>query len=235
MSIVSEHHLADVMVEIARRLNQSSLTIQEQLNLVLEDAHETVSGIDAASITVIHRDGRIETVAGTDELVYRLDQMQYDFDEGPCLDALRGAPVQRVDDMPAEDRWPQFAPKAADAGVRSHMAMELYADERSIGGLNLYSRSSHAFDEDTRHLAWLFASHAAMAMGHTRRHEDMSQALATRKVIGQAIGAVMQRFELDEARAFEFLVRVSNSGNIKLRDVAQQVVDELNAQAHAKD
>ena len=222
------------MVEIARGLNKVVVDRPGAVDLVLESALETVPGIDAASITVIHRDGRIETVAGTDELVYRLDQMQYDFDEGPCLDALRGAPVQRVDDMRADDRWPQFAPKAANARVRSHMAMELYADDRSIGGLNLYSQRSHAFDEDTRHLAWLFASHAAIAMGHTRENEDMGQALATRKVIGQAIGAVMQRFELDEARAFEFLVRVSNSGNIKLRDVAQEVVDELNAQAQAK-
>jgi len=47
MSIVSQHHLADIMVEIARGLNKSSLTVQEQLNLVLESAQETVPGIDA--------------------------------------------------------------------------------------------------------------------------------------------------------------------------------------------
>jgi GAF domain-containing protein len=190
--------------------------------------------VDAASISVLHRDGRVETLAGTDPLVYRLDQAQYDLNEGPCLEALKGEPFQRVDDMPQERRWPRYAQEAVAEGVCSQMAVELYADDRSIGGLNLYSRQSHAFNEDTRHTAWLFATHAALAMGRTRQAQELNEALITRKVIGQAIGILMHRFELDEDRAFEFLVRVSRNSNRKLRDVAREINHEQNKKSHAK-
>jgi GAF domain-containing protein len=190
--------------------------------------------VDAASISILHRDGRVETPAGTDPLVYRLDQAQYDLNEGPCLEALKGEPFQWVDDMPQERRWPRYAKVAVAEGVCSQMAVELYADDKSIGGLNLYSRQAHAFDEDTRHSAWLFATHAALAMGRTRQVQELNEALVTRKVIGQAIGILMHRFELDEDRAFEFLVRVSRNSNRKLRDVARQINDEQNKKQRAK-
>ncbi len=234
MSVSTQKQVADVLADVARAL-EKPVPADEQLTMVLDAAVSSIPGADAASITVLHRGGRAETLAGTEDLVYELDKAQYEADEGPCLDALRREPFQRVDDMPAEERWPSYAPEAAAAGIRSQMALELYTDEESIGGLNLYSRQLNAFDEDTRHMAWLFATHAALAMGRARKEEGLNLALASRKVIGQAIGVVMQRFELDEDRAFQFLVRVSTTGNIKLRDVAQQLVDELNAKARAKE
>jgi AmiR/NasT family two-component response regulator len=71
-------------------------------------------------------------------------------------------------------------------------------------------------------------------MGRTRQAQQLNEALVSRKVIGQAIGIVMHRFELDEDRAFEFLVRVSRDSHTKLRDVARPITDEQNQQAHAK-
>jgi GAF domain-containing protein len=233
LTIESEHHLADVMGEVARILDQPH-TVEEQLTLVLEAAADTIDGVNAASISVLYRDGRVKTLAGTDPLVYKLDQAQYDLNEGPCLEALKGEPFQRVDDMPQEQRWPRYARAAVAEGVCSQMAVELYADDRSIGGLNLYSRHSHAFDEDTRHTAWLFATHAALAMGRTRQAQQLNEALVTRKVIGQAIGILMHRFELDENRAFEFLVRVSRNSNQKLRDVARAINEEQNKKQRSK-
>ena len=228
-----QHQVADVMGEVARLLDQPH-TLEEQLTSVLEAAADTIDGVDATSISVLHRDGRVETLAGTEPLVYKCDQAQYDLNEGPCLEALKGEPFQRIDDMTQEQRWPRYAKVAAAEGVRSQMAVELYADERSIGGLNLYSRHSRAFDEDTRHTAWLFATHAALAMGRTRQAQQLNEALVTRKLIGQAIGILMHRFELDEDRAFEFLVRASRNSNRKLRDVARDINDEQNRKQRSK-
>ena len=225
--------LAEVMSEVARHLDQQG-TVEEQLQRVLEAAVDTVPGVDAASITVLHRDGRAETVAHTDDLAVKVDHLQYQLDEGPCLDALRGEPFQRIDDMPAEHRWPRYAPLAVQEGVGAQLGLELYHDTRSIGGLNLYSTSSHVFDEDTRYAAWLFATHAALAMGRTQQAEQLNEALSTRKVIGQALGIVMERFTLDEDRAFQFLVRVSRNSNIKLRDVAARIVGERNTDAPSR-
>ncbi len=55
----------------------------------------------------------------------------------------------------------------------------------------------------------------------------MSAARANRDVIGQAKGIVMERFHLDAPRAFALLVRLSQAGNIKLRDIAEQLVADL--------
>ena len=82
-------------------------------------------------------------------------------------------------------------------------------------------------------MAWLFAMHAALAMGRRRQIEQLNEALHTRKVIGQAIGIVMERYELDEDRALQFLVRVSRTGNIKLRTVAQEIVGKPTAKTSA--
>jgi AmiR/NasT family two-component response regulator len=70
----------------------------------------------------------------------------------------------------------------------------------------------------------LFATHAAIAMGHVRTVGGLVKALTTRKIIGAAIGITMERYQIDEDQAFKFLVRVSQTGNIKLRDVAAQLV-----------
>jgi AmiR/NasT family two-component response regulator len=51
-------------------------------------------------------------------------------------------------------------------------------------------------------------------------------AIGTRETIGKAIGMVMQRYDLSDERAFEFLIRVSQDGNIKLRDIAREIVSQ---------
>lgn len=225
-----QRDLAEVMVEVARRLGAPE-SPDEQLQQVLDAAADTVPGVDHASISVLSRKGRAETVASTGEVASQLDLLQYELGEGPCLAALRGEPFQLVDDMPAEQRWPRYAPKAADSGIRSQLGLQLFNDNRSIGGLNLYSSDAAAFDSDTRYVASLFATHAALAMGQTRQIQELNEALDSRKVIGQAIGIVMERFGLNEERAFHFLVRVSRNSNIKLRDVARQLVDERHTAA----
>jgi GAF domain-containing protein len=214
------------MAKVAATLEIPS-TVGERLHLVLEAATATVPGVDAASISLLQR-GRMETLAGTDSLPYELDGVQYQLDEGPCVDALRHEDFQRADDLADDKRWPCYAPKAAALGVGSQMAVRLFDDHNSVGGLNLYAFRPQAFDEDTRHIAWLFARHASLSMERAFKDEQLNEALATRNVIGQAIGMVMERYQMDEKRAFAFLVRVSSTSNIKLRDIAQELVDTAN-------
>jgi AmiR/NasT family two-component response regulator len=80
-----------------------------------------------------------------------------------------------------------------------------------------------------RALAGLFATHAAIALGHAQERAGLAEGLQTRRVIGQAIGILMTRYEMNEDRAFAFLVRASSHRNIKLRAIAQELVDEANA------
>ena len=95
--------------------------------------------------------------------------------------------------------------------------MRLYTERETLGGLNMYSTSSDTIDSAAVHMAELFAAHASLALGHARREEQLSTALLTRKVIGQAIGILMERHGLDEDGAFAYLTRVSSHSNVKLR------------------
>jgi AmiR/NasT family two-component response regulator len=77
----------------------------------------------------------------------------------------------------------------------------------------------------------LFANLAAAALGWSRQDQTLNAALHSRSLIGQAIGIVMERYRLDSNRAFGFLVRTSQTGNLKLRDVAAGIVADVNAKA----
>jgi AmiR/NasT family two-component response regulator len=110
------------------------------------------------------------------------------------------------------------------------LAVKLYLDdEGTIGGLNLYSTTSEEIDPEAESIAELFAAHAAIALGNACTQETLNDGLQTRKVIGQAIGILMERYEMTEDRAFAFLVRASSTSNIKLREVAQGLVDQKNS------
>ena len=121
-------------------------------------------------------------------------------------------------------------PRAVALGLRSQLAVRLYLDETgAMGGLNLYSTTSDDVDPDTEDVADLFATHAAIALGHAREREALNQALQSRTTIGQAIGILMERYSMNDDRAFAFLVRASSHSNLKLRDIAQELVDQANA------
>ena len=97
----------------------------------------------------------------------------------------------------------------------AQLALQLYNDEGTIGGLNLYSTRSPTVEPDAVRVAELFASHAAIALGRARREEQLNDALVMRKVIGQAIGLTMEHYQITEDRAFLFLVRASQTSNVK--------------------
>jgi GAF domain-containing protein len=220
---------AQSIAEAARTLNQPR-SLDETLQTIVEVAGNCVPGFDQVGIATLQKKGEVETRAFSGDLVVRLDEMQYGMGEGPCSAVLQGSKPVSVSSLQHEQRWPRYVPQARAAGVRSQMAVRLHLHQGTLGGINYYSTSSDYVSPDAQSLARLFATHAAIALGHAHERETLSEGLQTRKVIGQAIGILMERYELNEDRAFAFLVRASSHTNIKLRDLAQQLVDERNAQ-----
>ncbi len=117
-----------------------------------------------ADITLAVRGGRLESRAATSELPSRIDDLQQEVDDGPCLQAIWEHETVRVDDMAHEDRWPRFAPRAADAGIGSMLAFQFYTTESNLGALNLLSASPHAFDAASVSVGGSLATHAAIAV-----------------------------------------------------------------------
>jgi len=206
--------------------------MQETLDAIVSAARNTLPGIDHVGLSVGHKDGRIETLAATDEAVLTFDRLQYDVGEGPCVYAMEAETVVRVEHARHEQRWPLFIPKAVEAGLRSQLGVRLHVDEVEMAALNMYSTSSDTLDPDLEDFAELFASYASLALGKARREDQLKQALVSRRLIGQATGIIMERFGVDDARAFRYITRISNETNVKLRNVAQKIVAERNASSN---
>lgn len=222
--------LATVMDRVAKQLNES-VALDQVLHRIVQSAVDTVPGVKYAGISLWKRNDRFETLAWTDQVVLDLDTLQYDLDEGPCVDAMRGHTQTFVEDLSVVTRWPQYGPRAVALGVVSHIGLELFTDANTIGGLNLYADAPNAFDRDTPVIAQLFVTHAAHAMGKALKQDQLNESIASRTVIGQAMGIVMERYTLDDDRAFSFLKRTSQDSNTKLVEVARRIVEGSNKAA----
>jgi transcriptional regulator with GAF, ATPase, and Fis domain len=224
------HSLNDIAVALteAAKAIHSPRTLDETLDAIVNAAKDAVPGMNHVGISITHRDGKIETLAGTDQLVWDLDSVQYGLNEGPCVSSVREDPVVVVEHARHDQRWPNYMPRAVEAGLRAQLALRLYTDRDTLGGLNLYSTESETISTDAVQMAELFATHAAIALDRTQYDHQLNEALASRKAIGQAIGLIMHRYQIDEDRAFHFLIRASQTSNLKLRAVAEEVVETAN-------
>lgn len=215
--------VADTLTAAAKLIN-STRSLDDAFDAVVEAAVTAIPGFDQASITLRRLRGDLETRTGVGPAVWDLDEAQYRSGEGPCLDALRSdRGVVAAEDLREEERWPGYVPAARQAGVRAQVALRLYADEEMRGGLNLYSTRSTA-TADAVKIAELFATHAGFALERRRYEEQLSRAISSRGLIGQAIGMMMERHQIDQDRAFQYLARESQARNVKLHAVAEQIV-----------
>ena len=228
----SELHLeiAEAMAEVAAAL-RTPIDLDDTLELITRSAADTIPGIVEASISITTRTGEIQTLAPTGPQVTRADHLQYELGEGPCLDAALEEPVVAVNDLAADPRWPDFGPKAAALGFGSQVAFQFRAEPHVRGALNLYAREPNEIDRDAIELGSMFAGQIAVAMGWARQDQTMTAALATRNLIGQAVGIVMERYKLDSDRAFAFLTRLSQTSNTKLHTIATALVNQTNDQS----
>ncbi|GAB7045652.1 GAF and ANTAR domain-containing protein [Catenuloplanes indicus] len=218
----SLNDLAAQMGEMARSLQQED-SLQDTLDGIVAAAVQTVPGADYAGLMVVYARRRIDTPSATDEVVQRVDHAQYESGEGPCLDAMYRQQTVRLSDMATEHRWPDFSRRAVDLGIRSMLSFQLYVVAGNLGALNLYSRSTKAFDDESEHIGLLFAAHAAVAMAGAQREQHLTNAISVRDVIGQAKGILMERHNVTADQAFQLLVRVSQNANVKLVDVARHL------------
>jgi hypothetical protein len=214
--------------DLARWLHEPHDT-DATLSMLTSSALDAIPGVDYVSITVVEQRGRPSTLAPTDPLVVAIDDLQYELQQGPCYEAaVEGQHMLLAADLSNDPRWPEYGPRAAALGIGAQLALSLEAEGRSRAALNLYSKRAGGFDEAAE-LAEMFASHATLVMGYVRTVADLDTAVRSRTVIGQAIGILMERYDLDEDRAFGFLTRVSQTSNIKLREVAKELVDGVNS------
>ncbi|MEU3948800.1 GAF and ANTAR domain-containing protein [Streptomyces sp. NPDC029526] len=218
---------AQQMAVMARNLLAES-GLEPTLEEITDSAVRLVPGCEAAGILVLEG-GRARSLAPTDQVVVDSDRLQDRLREGPCFDVARPELDERVfrirDFTAPAERWPAYVPRARDLGLGSMMGFLLYTREEELGALNMYSRKPGTFTEDSETAGWLLASHAAVAFSTALTDAQLQEAIATRHMIGEAMGILMGRHHVTEEQAFELLRTQSQRTNTKLRDVARRVCE----------
>ncbi|WP_293238509.1 GAF and ANTAR domain-containing protein [Mycolicibacterium sp.] len=220
---LQNHDLALRMAELARVI--ALRKVEDVLADVTATAKELIPGVDVAGVLLVGKARNFETLAPTNDLMFKLDELQMRFNEGPCVEAALDEIVVRTDDFRDEPRFPKYAPEVVKLGVLSALSFKLYTADRTAGALNLFGYEPSLWDSEAESIGMILAAHAAAAILASREGEQLQSALSTRDRIGQAKGIIMERFKIDDVRAFAMLRQLSQDTNTKLIDVAQRVID----------
>ncbi|MDQ1617885.1 MAG: hypothetical protein QOE19_454 [Actinomycetota bacterium] len=219
------HALIERFTVAASRMHATE-DFEESLKRITDTAVQALRGCEAASISLLERD-RPVTRGATAALALAADQIQYEEGEGPCLDAALQERWVYTPDLTHEPRWPRSAGRMSQLGVGSMFSLRLTLDAspHTLGGLNLYATTPKAFDEHDQLLGILLASVGAVVVDGARQQEHLRAAIASRQVIGEAVGLLRAEAKLSSQQAFEALSRASQRTNVKLRDLAQRISD----------
>ncbi|MGZ5395548.1 MAG: GAF and ANTAR domain-containing protein [Mycobacterium sp.] len=222
----SRDDLAGILGSLAVEM-ENQLDTETVLQTITASAVDIVPGVRWAGISLIQ--GRtVEARVPTDPLVTKLDALQSEIGEGPCITALRDHHTVHIDDMSHETRWPRFAEAALELGVHSSLSFQLFVLKGNFGSLNLYGGEPGVFDDESFLYGEILAQHASVAMAGTQAADQFYRALDSRDAIGQAKGIIMERFAVDDIRAFAMLTRLSQESNTKLLNVAKGVIATRN-------
>jgi GAF domain-containing protein len=212
------------------RFKLSETSLDDALGRVATLAQRALPGAGEVSITLVREEAPY-TAAFTGELALHLDERQYEHHRGPCLQAAAEKATISVPDTATDTRWAGWAQRAAAAGAGSVLSVGLPILEDVSGALNIYGRRPAAFDEDAGILAQTFAGYAAIVLANTHTYHStadlarhLQMAMNSRAVIEQAKGIVIAERRCTPDEAFEFLIKVSQDTNRKVRDVASALV-----------
>jgi GAF domain-containing protein len=219
-----QHPTADTFARLAVELHDSD-GVAETVETVVQFALQALS-CRYAGLVLIERGRKPVIAAATAPVVADLYQLQLDAGHGPLMTSIESGKPVSVTDIANDDQWPaDWRALAASIGVRSVLHLPLMPTDHPVGVLSFFSEQPDGFDCDDLAVGHILARHASIAVATARSEESLAQAVDARKLVGQAMGILMERFDLDGDRAFEVLRRYSQDSNTKLRDVAQQLID----------
>jgi transcriptional regulator with GAF, ATPase, and Fis domain len=214
--------LGQHLSELARSL-QAEDDVDQILDEVVQTAVQLVPGVEEGSISVVTGRASVASQSASSDLPRQVDALQSEVSQGPCLDAVFEQQTVRVPDMASEQRWPEFARRAAALGAASMLSFQLYVEGDNLGALNLYARTAGAFTDESEQIGLLVASHAAVAFADARKLDHAKAAMATRDLIGQAKGILMERHKITAYQAFRVLSQASQTTNRRLYDLAVEL------------
>ncbi|MEE6139332.1 GAF and ANTAR domain-containing protein [Mycobacterium sp. 050128] len=218
---------ATVFAALAEIIYQGS-DAKEMYAAICIAATLAIRGCDHASLLMLDND-RYVTVGASDALAQKIDQMELEAGDGPCLDAIEEETPQIDTDLTTPSHWPKLAARLlAETPVRGAMGFRILVNKRKGAALNLFSDTPNMFDAEAAGRAAVLASFASVAINAAGKGEDaasLRRGLLSNREIGKAVGMLMLLHDLTEDEAFDLLRRHSQALNIKLADVAREVIE----------
>lgn len=208
--------------------------VESFLQEVIDHAPVHVEETAVASITLDVHD-HLMTVVSSDPSAWTADQTEYAAGTGPCVEAARRGTTCVVDDLEQDDRWPAWAHAAREVGFRSAVAVPAPTGHPTAHlALNLYSAKPHAFGDLPLERAHLYAQETVAALRVCLRLAEkelligqLQTALVSRSTIDQALGVIMGQNRCTRDEAFAVLRTASQHRNVKLRNVAAAVIENI--------
>ena len=207
----------------------------DTLHRVAEISTEAIPAARFAGIAMLGEKGQVTTAVFTDDQAPEIDSAQYATGRGPCLDAWRQKRTVRLDDVSAErdGEYAEFADACIDHGIHSTLSLPLVSGDRGIGALNLYASTTGGFTPDDEAVTAQLAATASVVLANAAAYwgaydlsQQMSEAMQSRAISEQAKGMLMASSpDLTAEEAFGPLSRASQRENVKLRDIAQRIVE----------
>src|SRR5829696_8761133 len=216
--------IAELVQSLYGRRDTDSDTVIAEL---AEHAAVEVPGAQYAGITVTRNKKQIDTPAATHKWPILLDEIQQRHRQGPCLSAAWEEKTIHVRDLETDERFPLYARDVlAETPIRSVMSFQMWIAGETMGALNVYAETPNVFDEKTRGIGLVFAAHSSVAWNAARRDEQFKKARASRDVIGQAKGMLMERYGVNAIQAFDLLRKLSQDSNTPLIQIAADLVEK---------
>jgi hypothetical protein len=229
----SQVDLPGVFTSLADIAREAS-TPREMYAAICVAATLTIPGCDHASL-MIRQNGAFTTAAISDAVAGQIDKLELALGSGPCLDAIDDGTAQLETNLTSESRWPDLISRVlADTPVRGALSVQLPVDRERIGALNLFSDTPYAFDDHSIERALVLGAFASVATNAAAQNEDaasLRRGLASSREIGKAVGMLMVLNDVSDDDAFDILRRTSQVTNVKLADIAADVVRTCNRPA----
>jgi GAF domain-containing protein len=223
------HQLQNILVGA-----ENALEFLSGLSRLAAAAVSEAAGDEVACAVTVKIKGRPGTAAGSSERAVELDRIEQAVGDGPCLAALRQLSPVVIGDASSDPRWPELNRKFAAAGVHSSLGVPLEISADASAALNFFASKADAFTPPVYAKALGFA-----AVAHTtlqlsvridaaeNRAAHLEAAMQSRTAINLACGVIMAQNRCSQSEAMEILTRVSSNRNRKLRDIAAELVEQI--------
>jgi hypothetical protein len=199
---------------------------------VVDAAPRLVEGCDHASLMLRNTDGRFLTVAASDEVAELIDTYERELGEGPCLDAIVDDAVYHDADLLDGSPWPRLSARVLDTTpVRGMAGFRLLVGDQKTGALNLFCDRPGGLDAASVDQGIVLASFVTVALLAAQERQaanTLRAGLTSNREIGKAVGLLMAFHKISDDEAFAMLKKASQDMNLKLAEVARQVVAHHN-------